>query len=139
MTQQICLEFWSAGEGVCPRNPLPYLYGMAARILCDYRRRTEREGRYLVVNSELVNELISVGFGGVQRSMSDSAELQERVVRALAQLSPRHAAVLISHKHDGFSYRETAQRLGLSVHTVEKYVAQAKAQLRVMQPGRKTS
>jgi DNA-directed RNA polymerase specialized sigma24 family protein len=40
--------------------------------------------------------------------------------------------VLIAHKHRGLSYEEVAVELGLSVHTVEKYVTQAKALIRTM-------
>jgi DNA-directed RNA polymerase specialized sigma24 family protein len=40
--------------------------------------------------------------------------------------------VLLLVKRDGLSYTEAARKAGLSVHTIEKYVVEARARLRVI-------
>jgi RNA polymerase sigma-19 factor, ECF subfamily len=64
--------------------------------------------------------------------LADRLNLQQQLERALSQLPSTHAAVLLAHKRDGLSYEEVAAKLNLSVHTVEKYVTQAKARIRLM-------
>jgi RNA polymerase sigma-70 factor (ECF subfamily) len=64
--------------------------------------------------------------------MAERLNLQQQIDRALAQLPPTHAAVLLCHKRDGLSDEEVAEKLGLSIHTVEKYVTQAKSKIRTM-------
>ena len=49
---------------------------------------------------------------------------------ALKQLPPTHQAVLILVKRDGLSYQEAAEKTGLSVHTIEKYLVEGRARLR---------
>jgi RNA polymerase sigma-70 factor (ECF subfamily) len=60
--------------------------------------------------------------------LSDS----QRLDRALQQLPPAHQLVLLLVKRDGLSYTEAASAAGLSVHTIEKYVVEARARLRVL-------
>jgi DNA-directed RNA polymerase specialized sigma24 family protein len=40
--------------------------------------------------------------------------------------------VLLLVKRDGMSHAEAARSAGLSVHTIEKYVGDARARLRIM-------
>jgi RNA polymerase sigma-70 factor (ECF subfamily) len=64
--------------------------------------------------------------------LPDRLNLQQQLERALERLPRTHAMVLVAHKHRGLSYAEVATELGLSIHTVEKYVTQAKALIRTM-------
>ncbi|HEX7113962.1 MAG TPA: sigma-70 region 4 domain-containing protein, partial [Steroidobacter sp.] len=64
--------------------------------------------------------------------LAERLSLEQQLDRALAQLPPMQAAVLLAHKRDGLSYEETAEKLGISVHTVEKYLTKAKARMRAL-------
>ena len=57
--------------------------------------------------------------------------LQQQLERALAEMSPVHAAVLLMHKRDGFSQEAIAIELQLGVPAVTKYLAEARTQLRM--------
>jgi RNA polymerase sigma factor (sigma-70 family) len=48
-----------------------------------------------------------------------------RVKRALDALSPRAREVFLLHRAEGYSYGQIAERLGVSVSTVEKHMAKA--------------
>ena len=48
------------------------------------------------------------------------------------QLPAAHQLVLLLVKRDGLSYAEAAQAAGLSIHTIEKYVVEARARLRII-------
>jgi RNA polymerase sigma-70 factor (ECF subfamily) len=64
--------------------------------------------------------------------MAEQIELRQRLDRAIKQLSAAHQLVLLLVKRDGLSYTEAASASGLSVHTIEKYVVEARARLRVL-------
>lgn len=54
-----------------------------------------------------------------------AAELRERLDRAIAQLPPQQRVVLLLRRFDGMSTAEVAERLGLSVKTVENHLGRA--------------
>jgi RNA polymerase sigma-70 factor (ECF subfamily) len=52
-------------------------------------------------------------------------ELRDRLDRAIAQLPPQQRVVLLLRRFDGMSTAEVAERLGLSVKTVENHLGRA--------------
>lgn len=49
----------------------------------------------------------------------------QRVRKALEALNPRAREVFLLHRAEGYSYGQIAERLGISVSTVEKHMARA--------------
>jgi RNA polymerase sigma-19 factor, ECF subfamily len=113
-------------------KPLAYLYGVASHVLADYRIDLEHEREHITVDSEKVDEWVDTPACVLPDDLAERLNLQQQIDAALAQLPPTHAAVLLAHKRDGLSYEECAEKLGLSVFTVEKYITQAKARIRTM-------
>jgi RNA polymerase sigma-70 factor (ECF subfamily) len=114
------------------RKPLAFLYGIAAHVLADFNMEKASEQEHLTFDDEAVRAWSQSPAGMSPEELAERLNLQQQIQRALAQLPRMHAAVLLAHKRDGLSYREVAQRLNLSVHTVEKYLTQAKARIRMM-------
>jgi RNA polymerase sigma-70 factor (ECF subfamily) len=112
-------------------KPLAYLYGVASHVLADFRIEEERDHEHVVAHDES-EDWAECPSCILPDDLADRLNLQQQIDLAIAQLPPTHAAVLLSHKRDGLSYEEVAEKLGLSIHTVEKYVTQAKARLRTM-------
>jgi RNA polymerase sigma factor (sigma-70 family) len=56
--------------------------------------------------------------------------MERQLESVLAQLPPLHAAILVMKKRDGLSMEEIASELGISIHTVKKYLCRAMAQAR---------
>ena len=77
-----------------------------------------------------LDETSEVGGEPPRDDLIERLNLQQQLERALTRLPTTHARVLLAHKHRGLSYQEVAAELGLSLHTVEKYVTQAKARTR---------
>jgi RNA polymerase sigma-70 factor (ECF subfamily) len=132
LTQEVCLRFLLLDENICPHKPLAYLYRIAANVLADFSMNSARRRNHVVIDSEIAESCSEQGCGAIEAVCVDTLALKEQLIRALLQLPPTHLAVLLAHKREGLSYLETAARLNLSVHTVEKYVTQAKARLRTM-------
>lgn len=132
LAQEVYLRLLRLDEDKCVRKPLAYLYGIASNVVADFRIEAEHEREHLTIDSEVVEEWSEDPSAVLPDDLADRLNLQQQLNRALSQLPPTHAAVLLAHKRDGMSYEEVATKLNLSVHTVEKYITQAKARIRTM-------
>jgi RNA polymerase sigma-70 factor (ECF subfamily) len=55
---------------------------------------------------------------------------QRQLERLLAELPPLCRAVFLLQKQEGLTYEEIAEKLGISVHAVQRYLFRALAALR---------
>lgn len=132
LAQEVYCRLIRLEDEKCVHKPLAYLYGIASHVLADFRIEVEQEREHITVDSDTVDEWSDSPSCVLPDDLAERLNLQQQIDRAMAQLPPTHAAVLLAHKRDGMSYDEVAERLGLSIHTVEKYVTQAKARVRTM-------
>lgn len=129
LTQDVCLRFLLCYRGQPLCRPLAYLCRIAIHALHDLNSRRKREQRMVLTDSEVVDQLLEL-CPGAQGDPANSIAARDHLQSVLKRLSPSHKAVLLAHKGEGLSYVEVARETGLSIHTVEKYLTQAKAQLR---------
>ncbi len=132
LAQEVYLRLLRLDDDKCVQKPLAYLYGIASHVVADFRIEAEHEREYLTVDSEAVEQWSDDPSCFLPDELADRLNLQQQLERALNQLPATQAAVLLAHKRDGLSYEEVAEHLGLSIHTVEKYITQAKARIRTM-------
>jgi RNA polymerase sigma-70 factor (ECF subfamily) len=100
-------------------------------VVREFRQRKDNDR--VVFDSVVSEELCEQASEGVvARDPADDLEISNRLDRALALLPPTHQLVLLLVKRDGLSHTEAARTAGLSVHTIEKYVVEARARLRLM-------
>jgi RNA polymerase sigma-70 factor (ECF subfamily) len=128
LAQEVYLRLHRIPETRVIEKPLAYLYGISKRVLADFRIEVDERREHIAeVDPEDWYKSPSLV---LPDDLGDRLNLQQQLDRALASLPPMHAAVILAHKRDGLSYEEVAKKLGVSVHTVEKYVTQAKARIR---------
>lgn len=130
LAQEVYLRLITISDDTVIEKPLPYLYGVASHVLADHM--FDMKERSHIDWSENVDDWTDSPACVLPDDMADRLNLQQQIDKAIAQLPPTHASVLLAHKRDGLSYEECAEKLGLSIHTVEKYVTQAKARIRTM-------
>ena len=124
LAQEVYMRLLRMNQHTLVRTPLAYLYGIAAHVLADFHKAKSQHH-----TEEEIADVTEI----IEDDLAERLNLQQQLQRALAQLPPTHAAVLLAHKRDGLSYEEVARELNLSVHTVAIYVKQAKARIRMMQ------
>lgn len=132
LAQEVYLRLLRMGDDKCVRKPLAFVYGIAAHVLADFRMGEAHQQEHVTFDDDMVEEWSERPPTFVPDELADRLNLEQQLERSLAQLPPTHAAVLLAHKRDGLSYEEVAHKLTLSVHTVEKYVTQAKARIRTI-------
>jgi RNA polymerase sigma factor (sigma-70 family) len=123
LAQEVYMRLRNA-DAASIRKLLPFIYGIARRVVADYKADPAVTASREPIE-QLSNELaLSVN------DAADELSTQQELQIALSLLSPLEAAILILHKRDGHSHEEVAQKLGVSVYTVETYVWRAKAKIR---------
>lgn len=130
LAQEVFVRLLRVRDAELVRKPLAYLLGIATHVVREFRQRRQHD--YVLFNSEVTDELCEKPELLATQGHAEQLELQNRLERALAQLPVTHKLVLLLVKRDGLSYAEAAQAAKLSVHTIEKYVVEARARLRVM-------
>lgn len=129
LAQEVYLRLLRIDGAKRVHKPLAYIYGIASHVVADYKSDARHQREFV---SDDEDESSEIAAEPRIDDLIDRLNLQQQLERALTQLPTTHARVLLAHKHRGLSYQEVAAELGLSVHTVEKYVTQAKAKIRTM-------
>jgi RNA polymerase sigma-70 factor (ECF subfamily) len=107
----------------------PWLYRIAVVQTLQYRRRAGRRRR-------LVERYVGSGVARDEAVDYDplawllAEETQQLVRQAIARLAPRDAELLLLKYTEDWSYRDLAERLGMSVSAVEARLHRARGRLR---------
>lgn len=110
------------------REPRPYLSMIAKGLLIDLFRRRSLEQSYLEVLAAMPQEQ--------HPSLEEQAIMLQALMeidRLLLGLGPRVRQAFILSQFDGLTYPQIAERLGVSVRTVNSHMAKAMEHCCLMQ------
>jgi RNA polymerase sigma-70 factor (ECF subfamily) len=105
-----------------------YMYTIASHVVHEYQFRAR--DRHLIADSPAVEDRDERPEHFERDPLGDWLISAQQLDRALEQLPPTLRAALVLLKRDGMSYKEIAQALNFSEHTVKKYLCRAIAILR---------
>jgi RNA polymerase sigma factor (sigma-70 family) len=127
LAQEVYLRLLSLKDSEQVREPLAYVYITASRLVGRFMSQAAQNP--VAFDSEALAEMAddpgAESHDQLAERLSDARQLR----RLLDMLPPIHRAVLILRKRDDLSYPEIARELGISVHTVKKYLYEAKSRL----------
>jgi RNA polymerase sigma-70 factor (ECF subfamily) len=106
------------------RNPAAFLNRTIRNLLIDRSRRAAARPAHLALDAG-----VDVAVEAVQHDVLEVEEMRERYRCLFAALPPRTREVFSLHRLDDLSYREIAERLDISIRTVEWHVAEAVARI----------
>ena len=132
MAQEVFARLLRVENAEFVRKPASYLFGIAANVVREFRIRAEHDQERVTFDSRMVDHLAEHPHETQLDEMADRLSLQRQLERGLARLPPTHRVVLLLVTRDGLSHEEAAEAAKLSVHTVEKYVTEARARLKLM-------
>jgi RNA polymerase sigma-70 factor (ECF subfamily) len=127
LAQEVYLRLLRLDATKQVHKPVAYIFGIASHVVADFMSEPRHGHECQDERADDPDQCASP-----PDELPDRLNLQQQLERALERLPRTHAMVLVAHKHRGLSYAEVATELGLSIHTVEKYVTQAKALIRTM-------
>jgi RNA polymerase sigma factor (sigma-70 family) len=120
LRQEIYARVYDAAGKSRPHAPKSFLFTTARHLLTDRTRRGRVVSIEAIGDSDALN--VMVDELSPERRLTAWQEMH-RVTRALNQLPPRCREVVWLRKVDELSNKEVADRLGLSVRTVELHIS----------------
>jgi RNA polymerase sigma-70 factor (ECF subfamily) len=112
-------------EGGVVREPEAFLARTVLNLSIDAHRRDRRD----LYEAEPIEHLALIDLSPAPDELFAAEQRLLLIRRALEAISERAREAFFLHRLEGFSYEEIAQRLGVSVSAVEKYIATAVAVL----------
>jgi RNA polymerase sigma-70 factor (ECF subfamily) len=131
LAQEVNLRLLSISPEKDIRKPMAFIYSVAARVLADYREKRARNDGVFVPSDDASADALDQASEALSDKPEENLAVRQSIEEALSKLPAMQAAVLVLHKRDGMSYEEVAVKLGISVHTVHKYLTKAMAHLRM--------
>lgn len=113
------------------KEPLAYLYTVAAHAIADHMSVVKREQERAATAGEMPELLFGDSSAAHLGRPEDIVDVEQEVNQALAELPEKQAAVLYLFERDGLSRREIAVKCKLTEDTVKKYLTQARSKVRL--------
>jgi RNA polymerase sigma-19 factor, ECF subfamily len=127
IAQEVYLRLLRLERSDLIRQPAAYVYFIAAQIVGEQRMRAAK--RPLVFDSELLERAAEKGSATDLGDLADHENALRELERLMRKLSSAHRAVFLMRRRDGFSISEIAEKLGMSVFKVKRYLVEANATL----------
>ncbi len=126
LVQETYLRLLRAHQGGGERiaNPEAYLYTVATNLAREQAARRQRSP-VPIEDVEQVAALMTSPEG--VEDATDRAQRRQHMQALLAGLPARTRAVLVMQYRDGLTYRQIAERMGVSPHMVKKHVVRGLA------------
>ena len=134
LVQEVFTRLLRVRDTELVRDPLAYLFGIAANVAREFLQRRYQDS--VIFDSEVADRTPADHERLTEGGVAERVELRDQLNRALIKLPPTHRLVILLVKRDGLSYAEASHTTGLSVHTIEKYLVEARALLRLMLAGK---
>lgn len=106
-------------QGSAIANPEAYLFTVALNLA---REQAARRRWSLLPIEELENVTTLLAGEESAEDAADRAQRRQRLQALLGTLPERTRAVLVMQYRDGLSYKQIAERMGVSPHMVKKHV-----------------
>ncbi len=130
LAQEVYLRMLRVEHNELVRSPLDYLYGIASHVVYQFKLRMRRE--VVTFDSQALEQLAEHPPEIRADELADRLDAQQQLEWALGQLPATQRVVFLLRKRDHLSNQQIAERLGLSMHTVKKYLFQAQARMRTL-------
>ncbi|BBA32154.1 RNA polymerase, sigma-24 subunit, ECF subfamily [Methylocaldum marinum] len=124
LCQESFLRLWRSGDLSRIGNPRAYLFRTALNLITDYHRSGKtRFGLFAELNDTDEDDSASLP---VEERTGETATLAseqlDRATAALQELPPLSQRIFYLSRFEGLKQREIAERLGVSLRTVEEHL-----------------
>jgi len=131
LMQEMFLQLLASRPTAELRDAQRYLFTVAWNVLHSANRRVCREPEHsLQFNDEELDLLAAPSNRLWVEDDTTAALADEQLNRLLNQLPRMCQVAVLRHYRDGKSYKEIAEEINVSVHTVKKYIMKGLSQFR---------
>ena len=129
--QNVFLKIWEKWPSLAmDTNLYAYLLTMVKNHCLDYMRHQQVVNRY-TSNRKAEMEFNCYAISKFDPEQTDIETLERLAEKAIAELPEQCRKVFEMSRYEGLKYKEIAERLGLTVKTVETHISNALKILRV--------
>ena len=126
IVQEVFSKLWTDKQEITIDTSIkPYLYSAVRNTALNYIKHQKVKRQYEKVNSDENNY--------TEQSLDEQLirkELNAKIQSAVNNLSPERRKIFVMSRMDGLKYKEIAERLDISIKTVENQMGKALASLR---------
>mgnify|MGYP006279234885 CR=1 FL=1 len=126
VVQDVLFKLWTNKDHlVITSSVKSYLFRSVRNACLNVIKHVNVREEYKTFNEAHIRE--------AQRSSEDDlmyTEMQETLYKAIEELAPQRRKVFIMSRYDGLKYQEIADKLGVSIKTIEKQMVKALQHLR---------
>jgi len=122
IAQEVFIKFWKK-DFKYNKKTKSLLYKIASNLFVDYIRKKKNETEYLK----------EIKFQFKEASLENNLEykeLKENYEKKLARLPEKQRTTFLMHRMENLKYKEIAERLKVSIKTVEKRMSMALSELK---------
>lgn len=117
--QDVFISFWENRRKLNKnKSVISYIYTIANNFALNYLRHQTIVHKYQLKYNQAESE-ISV------HEILENKELSEYINKAIERLSDKVKTVFLMSRIENLSYKEIAERLGISISTVESHIVKA--------------
>ncbi|WP_346237648.1 RNA polymerase sigma-70 factor [Niabella insulamsoli] len=116
--QNIFVKLWQGREKIRPETVKSYLY-------TSVRNECLNQLKHKVVQTNHAQSTLMAAGRFDHHHQAEEKELHEKIQYLVNQLPEKCAAVFFLCRQSGFSYKEVAEAMGISVKTVENQMSKA--------------
>lgn len=127
LTQEAFLILWKKRANIDPDKVKSYLYTIANNLFLN-------EVKHQKVVMKFHQQPISTTSIETPQYLMEEGEFRNKLEQAISSLPEKNRVVFLMNRIEKLTYREIADRLGLSVKAVEKRMHKALLQLRELYP-----
>lgn len=128
LAQEAYLRLLRVNEDKFIEKPESYLFRIASNLANEFAMQKRRAPRTVEIDSLEISDDREDGCS-LERSLEHRAAIRQ-LEEIMEGLPPLYRAVLLLKKKEGYSREEIAKKLGISIHTVKKYLTRAAAYCR---------
>lgn len=129
LVQEVYLRMLRVPNAESIRSPEAYLFTVAQHVLAQHTLRQSATPPSIELSEML--EPPSANHDADPALALEAQQCLDRLQGGLDDLSPKMRATFILHRRDGLSFDEIAEKLGISLPMVKKYLMKALMQLRL--------
>ncbi|MBI9073510.1 MAG: RNA polymerase sigma factor [Melioribacteraceae bacterium] len=123
ITQETFIKVWEKQFEYDEQKNKSLLYKIANNLFIDYVRKNK-------IKTEYLDEL-KFKFKNDIEASEENDVLMKKCEKALADLTEKEKIVFLMSRKDQLKYKDIADRLGVSIKTVERRMSQALKKMRV--------
>lgn len=127
LIQELFTKIWQKREELdLAIDFLPYLYRSAQNLVYDFFRKLQRDRKML----EHYKSIATENYEHIEAALNYK-ESEHLLKIALEKLSPQQRNVYLFCKIQGYTYKQAAEKMGISPHTVKEYLSKANNSVKV--------